>query len=74
LWRAIGLPFALYICYDSFVSIIEGAFVVDEHFISAPFEQNIPLIMALLIVWNTSFLGYTSQAILPYDQALHMLP
>lgn len=74
LWSAIGLPIALYLGYDAFEAILEGAFEVDEHFKSAPFEQNIPLIMALLSVWNTSFLGYTAQAILPYDQALHMLP
>lgn len=74
LWSAIGLPIALYLGYDAFEAILEGAFEVDEHFKAAPFEQNIPLIMALLSVWNTSFLGFTSQAILPYDQALHMLP
>ena len=74
LWSAIGLPIALYAGYDAFEAILEGAYEVDEHFKNAPLEQNIPLIMALLSVWNTSFLGYTSQAILPYDQALHMLP
>ncbi|MCF2858270.1 glucose-6-phosphate isomerase [Pseudoalteromonas sp. SMS1] len=74
LWSAIGLPIALYLGYDKFVEVLEGAFEVDEHFKNTEFEQNIPLIMALLSVWNTSFLGHTSQAILPYDQALHMLP
>jgi glucose-6-phosphate isomerase len=74
LWSAIGLPIALYLGYDKFEAILEGAFEVDEHFKNAPLEHNIPLIMALLSVWNTSFLGYQSQAILPYDQALHMLP
>ncbi|MDK1313085.1 glucose-6-phosphate isomerase [Pseudoalteromonas ardens] len=74
LWSAIGLPIALYLGYDKFEAILEGAYEIDEHFKHASFEQNIPLIMALLSVWNTSFLGYQSQAILPYDQALHMLP
>ncbi|TQF70400.1 glucose-6-phosphate isomerase [Pseudoalteromonas luteoviolacea] len=74
LWSAIGLPIALYLGFDKFVEVLEGAFEVDEHFKTAEFEQNVPLIMALLSVWNTSFLGHTSQAILPYDQALHMLP
>ncbi|MBQ4833296.1 glucose-6-phosphate isomerase [Pseudoalteromonas sp. MMG010] len=74
LWSAIGLPIALYLGYETFEAILEGAFEIDEHFKSAPLEENIPLIMALLSVWNTSFLGYTAQAILPYDQALHMLP
>lgn len=74
LWSAIGLPIALYLGFDKFVEVLEGAFEVDEHFKAASFENNIPLIMALLSVWNTSFLGHTAQAILPYDQALHMLP
>ncbi|WP_404339350.1 glucose-6-phosphate isomerase [Pseudoalteromonas mariniglutinosa] len=74
LWSAIGLPIALYLGFDAFEAILEGAFEVDEHFKTAPNEQNIPLLMALLSVWNTSFLGHKSQAILPYDQALHMLP
>ncbi|KZN64754.1 glucose-6-phosphate isomerase [Pseudoalteromonas luteoviolacea CPMOR-1] len=74
LWSAIGLPIALYLGYDAFVEVLEGAFEVDTHFKTAEFEDNIPLLMALLSVWNSSFLGHTSQAILPYDQALHMLP
>ncbi|MEI5638913.1 MULTISPECIES: glucose-6-phosphate isomerase [unclassified Pseudoalteromonas] len=74
LWSAIGLPIALYLGFDKFIELLEGAFEVDEHFQSAPYEDNIPLLMALLSVWNTSFLGYQAQAILPYDQALHMLP
>ncbi|KZN61457.1 glucose-6-phosphate isomerase [Pseudoalteromonas luteoviolacea] len=74
LWSAIGLPIALYLGFDKFIEVLEGAFEVDEHFKTAEFEHNVPLIMALLSVWNTSFLGHSSQAILPYDQALHMLP
>ncbi|MCQ8877132.1 glucose-6-phosphate isomerase [Pseudoalteromonas shioyasakiensis] len=74
LWSAIGLPIALYLGFEAFEAILEGAFEVDEHFKSAENEQNIPLLMALLSVWNTSFLGHDAQAILPYDQALHMLP
>ncbi|WP_404394616.1 glucose-6-phosphate isomerase [Pseudoalteromonas phenolica] len=74
LWSAIGLPIALYLGYEQFEAVLEGAFEIDEHFKTAKFEENIPLIMALLSVWNTSFLGHTVQAILPYDQALHMLP
>ncbi|MGO2073825.1 MAG: glucose-6-phosphate isomerase, partial [Pseudoalteromonas sp.] len=74
LWSAIGLPIALYLGFEAFEEILEGAFEIDEHFKNAPADENVPLIMALLSVWNTSFLGYESQAILPYDQALHMLP
>ena len=74
LWSAIGLPIALYLGYEQFEALLEGAFEVDQHFKQAPFAENIPVLMALLSVWNTSFLGHTAQAILPYDQALHMLP
>ncbi|KJY85876.1 glucose-6-phosphate isomerase [Pseudoalteromonas piscicida] len=74
LWSAIGLPIALYLGFDKFVEVLEGAFEIDEHFKTANNEDNIPLLMALLSVWNTSFLKYQAQAILPYDQALHMLP
>ncbi|CCQ11726.1 Glucose-6-phosphate isomerase [Pseudoalteromonas luteoviolacea B = ATCC 29581] len=74
LWSAIGLPIALYLGFDAFSEVLEGAFEVDEHFKNTEYENNIPLLMALLSVWNTSFLGHKAQAILPYDQALHMLP
>ncbi|WP_462154811.1 glucose-6-phosphate isomerase [Pseudoalteromonas piscicida] len=74
LWSAIGLPIALYLGFDKFVEVLEGAFEIDEHFKTANNEDNIPLLMALLSVWNTCFLKYQAQAILPYDQALHMLP
>ncbi|WP_394191573.1 glucose-6-phosphate isomerase [Pseudoalteromonas atlantica] len=74
LWSAIGLPIALYLGFEAFEDILAGAFEIDEHFKSTPNDKNIPLLMALLSVWNTSFLGYDAQAILPYDQALHMLP
>ena len=76
LWSAIGLPIALYAGYDAFEAILEGAYEVDEHFKNAPLEQNIPLVIThySYCVGIPSFLGYTSQAILPYDQALHMLP
>ncbi len=74
LWSAIGLPIALYLGYEQFEAVLEGAFEIDEHFKTTKLEENIPLIMALLSVWNTSFLEYKAQAILPYDQALHMLP
>lgn len=73
LWSAIGLPIALDLGFDKFKELLAGANDMDEHFTSAPLEQNMPVIMALLSVWNTTFLGAKSQAILPYDQTLHML-
>ncbi len=73
LWSAIGLPIALDLGFEQFKALLNGAHEMDEHFINAPFEENMPVIMALLSVWNTTFLGFQSQAILPYDQTLHML-
>lgn len=74
LWSAIGLPIALYLGFDKFVELLDGAHEVDEHFKNADFADNIPVLMALLSVWNTTFMGFPAQAILPYDQAMHMLP
>ncbi|MEW6998404.1 glucose-6-phosphate isomerase [Colwelliaceae bacterium BS250] len=73
LWSAIGLPIALDLGFDQFVHLLEGAHDIDNHFKQAPLEQNAPVILALLSVWNCTFLGAQSQAILPYDQSLHML-
>ena len=73
LWSAIGLPIALDLGFDQFRALLDGAHEMDQHFLSAPMAQNMPVILALLSVWNTTFLGARSQAILPYDQTLHML-
>jgi len=73
LWSAIGLPIALDLGFEQFIELLEGANEIDEHFCNAPLEQNAPVILALLSVWNCTFLGAQSQAILPYDQSLHML-
>ncbi|MBA6288211.1 MULTISPECIES: glucose-6-phosphate isomerase [unclassified Colwellia] len=73
LWSAIGLPIALDIGFEKFIELLEGAYEVDTHFREAPLAENAPVILALLSVWNCTFLGAQSQAILPYDQSLHML-
>jgi glucose-6-phosphate isomerase len=73
LWSAIGLAIALDLGFDKFKELLSGANEMDEHFQTAPLESNMPAILALLSVWNTTFLGSKSQAILPYDQTLHML-
>ncbi|QOL27244.1 glucose-6-phosphate isomerase [Thalassotalea sp. LPB0316] len=73
LWSAIGLPIALDLGFDQFKQLLDGAYEVDQHFLTAELEQNIPVLMALMSLWNTTFLGAQSQAILPYDQSLHML-
>jgi glucose-6-phosphate isomerase len=70
LWSAIGLSIALYIGMDHFEALLTGAHHADEHFRNAPFEQNIPVIMALLGIWYNNFFAAESQAILPYDQYL----
>jgi glucose-6-phosphate isomerase len=73
LWSAIGLPIALDLGFDKFIELLEGAHEIDQHFCQTELEENAPVILALLSVWNCTFLGAQSQAILPYDQSLHML-
>jgi glucose-6-phosphate isomerase len=71
LWSAIGLPIACAIGFECFEELLSGAHSMDLHFKNAPLDQNIPVILALVGIWNTNFLGATSEAILPYDQYLH---
>ncbi len=74
LWSAIGLSIALHLGMDRFEELLSGAHTVDEHFRTAPFEQNIPVIMGLLGIWYNDFFGAQSHAILPYDQYLMHFP
>jgi glucose-6-phosphate isomerase len=74
LWSAIGLSIALYLGMDRFEELLSGAHSVDEHFRTAPFERNIPVIMGLLGIWYNNFFGAESHAILPYDQYLVHFP
>jgi glucose-6-phosphate isomerase len=74
LWSAVGLPLALIIGNSHFNALKAGAYAMDEHFKSTPFEQNMPVMMALLGIWNRNALGYPSLAILPYNHALRALP
>ncbi len=74
LWSAIGLSIALFIGMDNFEELLTGAFEMDEHFRTAPFEENIPVIMALLGIWYNNFFDAQTLAILPYDQYLHRFP
>ena len=71
LWSAIGLSIALTIGYDNFDHLLRGAHASDEHFRHTDFENNIPVIMALVGLWYTDFFGAQTEAILPYDQYLH---
>jgi glucose-6-phosphate isomerase len=74
LWSAIGLSIALYIGMDNFEELLTGAFEMDEHFRYTPFEENIPVILAVLGIWYNNFFGAETHAILPYDQYLHRFP
>ncbi len=70
LWSAIGLSIMLFIGPDNFDELLTGAFDADEHFRSEPFDNNIPVVMAMLGIWYNNFMGADSHAILPYDQYL----
>ena len=73
LWSAIGLPIALYIGWEHFEQLLEGGHDIDKHFVSAPYEKNLPVILALVGIWYNNFFSPSAQtlAILPYDQYLH---
>ncbi|MGX5688710.1 glucose-6-phosphate isomerase [Arcticibacter tournemirensis] len=71
LWSAIGTSIALGIGFDNFKALLSGAHAMDRHFRETEFEQNIPVILALLGVWYNNFFEAESQAILPYDQYMH---
>jgi len=69
-WSAIGLPVMLAIGADNFDAFLEGAGEMDQHFLKAPLEENMPAIMALLGVWYRNTCGFSTHAVLPYDQRL----
>ncbi|HVM88639.1 MAG TPA: glucose-6-phosphate isomerase [Puia sp.] len=71
LWSAIGLSIALSIGYDNFEQMLKGAHETDRHFRETAFENNIPVIMALVGLWYRNFYGSQTEAILPYDQYMH---
>ncbi len=71
---AIGLSIALTIGYDNFEGLLDGLHSMDEHFRTAPAAENLPVKLALLGIWYTSFFGAETEAILPYDQYLHRFP
>jgi glucose-6-phosphate isomerase len=71
LWSAIGLSISLSIGYENFELLLAGAHEMDTHFATVPFEQNMPVILALLGIWYVNFFGAATQAILPYDQYMH---
>ncbi|XP_026332727.1 glucose-6-phosphate isomerase [Hyposmocoma kahamanoa] len=71
LWSAIGLSISLYIGFENFEKLLEGANFMDQHYTTAPLENNAPVILALLGIWYHNFHGAETHALLPYDQYLH---
>ena len=74
LWSSIGLPVAIAAGFGHFEQILDGAHEMDEHFRTAPLQQNAPILLGLLGVWYSSVLGADSHAVLPYEQHLQRLP
>lgn len=73
-WSAVGLSLELAYGTDAFAGFLSGAAEMDEHFKSAPLAENLPVLMAMVGIWNCNVLGYTSQAVIPYSRALRKLP
>ncbi|KFB53889.1 AGAP012167-PA-like protein [Anopheles sinensis] len=71
LWSAIGLSISLAIGFDNFEKLLEGAHYMDNHFMTAPLNENAPVILALMGIWYSNFYGAETHALLPYDQYLH---
>ncbi|KAH9933884.1 glucose-6-phosphate isomerase [Fomitopsis serialis] len=71
LWSAIGLSIALVIGYANFEELLRGAHGMDKHFKTAPLEQNLPVLLALVGLWYNDFYGAQTQLLLPYDQYMH---
>ncbi len=73
LWSAVGLSISLSVGFDNYNDLLLGAYEMDEHFKSAEFDGNIPVILALLSIWYNNFYGAESEAIIPYTQYLKKL-
>lgn len=73
-WSAISLVAVLYFGMDTFKEMLAGAFEMDQHFLSAPADNNIPVILAVLGIWYANFFGASTYAILPYEEHLKKLP
>ncbi len=74
LWSAIGLSIMISIGAKNFHELLQGAHEMDKHFYEAPLEKNIPILMALLGIWERNFMDSRSMAILPYAEDLSLLP
>lgn len=74
LWSSIGLSISIYLGFENFKELQNGAYEMDQHFLNAPIEKNMPIQMALIGIWYNNFFKFNTQAILPYDQGLSLLP
>ena len=74
LWSSIGLSISIYLGFENFKGLQTGAYEMDQHFLNAPIEKNMPIQMALIGIWYNNFFKFNTQAILPYDQGLSLLP
>jgi len=74
IWSAIGLSIALSIGFDNYEELLTGAHEMDKHFANTEFENNIPVLLAVIGIWYNNFYGAESEAILPYDQYMHRFP
>jgi glucose-6-phosphate isomerase len=74
MWSAVGLPIAVAVGMDAFESMCDGARAMDQHFAHAPFDRNMPAMLALLGVWYDDFFDSGAHAVLPYDMRLRRLP
>src|SRR5688572_29598713 len=73
-WSAVGFAASCSLGFDSFREFLECGREIDAHFAEAPIEKSVPALMALIGVWNTNFLGAATHAVLPYSNALRLLP
>ncbi len=74
MWGPIGLPTMLAVGPENFRDFLRGAQDMDVHFKTAPFDQNLPVLLALIGIWHNQICGYATRAVLPYEQRLLRLP
>lgn len=74
LWSSIGLPIAVALGYETFTELLAGAHAMDQHFMNADFAENLPVMLALAGIWHINFQEMQSLAVIPYNDALSLLP
>jgi glucose-6-phosphate isomerase len=74
LWSAIGLPIAIAVGDKNFRAFLDGAAAMDRHFLRAPLESNLPVLLALIGIWRRNAMGWPTVALIPYDQRLERFP